>query len=212
MQRRKFITLLATAPLWPVVSEGADRVRKIGVFWGQAKDDPELWVRFAAFTQGLQKLGWTEGKNISFEIRHAVGDPNRFPAMAAELVETNPDVILTSTGGLAIIAHRVTSSIPMVVMNSGDLEGSGLIASLRRPGGNVTGTQILSPQLMGKRIELLKQLVPALTRLGIIEPITPAGINTPRYFEALVEAARALQIEIHRVPVFSSPEFTAAFS
>jgi putative tryptophan/tyrosine transport system substrate-binding protein len=162
MQRRKFITLLAAAPVvWPVVSRGADRIRKIGVLWGQAKDDPELWARFAAFTQGLQKLGWMEGKNVSFEIRHAVGNPDQFPAIATELVETNPDVILASSAGLAIIARKATNTIPIVVMNAGDLEGSGLIASLRRPGGNVTGIQILSPQLMGKRIEMLKQLVPA---------------------------------------------------
>jgi putative ABC transport system substrate-binding protein len=213
MQRRKFITLLAAAPVvWPVVSRGADRIRKIGVLWGQAKDDPELWARFAAFTQGLQKLGWMEGKNVSFEIRHAVGNPDQFPAIATELVETNPDVILASSAGLAIIARKATNTIPIVVMNAGDLEGSGLIASLRRPGGNVTGIQILSPQLMGKRIEMLKQLVSALTRLGIVEPITPAGFITPRYIEALVDAARALQIEIHRVPVFSPAEFTAAFS
>lgn len=213
MKRRELITLLAAASMvLPDVSRSADRVRKIGILWGQAKDDPELWARFAAFTEGLQKLGWTEGKNVSFEIRHAVGNPNQFPAIASELVETNPDVMLASTAGLAIIARKAKNTIPIVVMNSGDLEGSGLIASLRRPGGNVTGIQILSPQLMGKRIEMLKQLVPALTRLGIIEPITPAGINTPRYFEALTEAARALQIEIHRVPVFSPAEFAAAFS
>jgi putative tryptophan/tyrosine transport system substrate-binding protein len=213
MQRRKFITLLAAAPMvWPVVSRGADQIRKIGVFWGQAKDDPEMWVRFAAFTQGLQKLGWTEGKNVSFEIRHAVGNPDQIPSMAAELVGTNPDVIVASTAGLAIIARKATNTIPIVVMTSGDLEGSGLIASLRKPGGNVTGIQILSPQLMGKRIEMLRQLVPALTRLGVIEPITPSGLITPRYIEAIVTAARELQIEVHRVPVFSSAEFTAAFS
>jgi putative ABC transport system substrate-binding protein len=213
MQRRKFITLLAAAlVVWPVVSRGADRIRKIGVFWGQAKDDPELWARFAAFKQGLQRLGWVEGKNVSFEIRHAVGRPDQFPAMAIELVKTDPDIILSSTAGLAIIARKATSTIPIVVMNSGDLEGSGLVASLRKPGGNVTGIQILSPQLMGKRLELLKELVPTLTRLGVIEPITPAGLITPRYIEALVDAAHALQIEIHRVQVFSPAEFAAAFS
>jgi putative tryptophan/tyrosine transport system substrate-binding protein len=213
MLRRKLITFLAAAPVvWPVVSRGADRIRKIGVLWGQAKDDPEMWVRFAAFTQGLQKLGWTEGKNVSFEIRHAVMNPDQIPAMATELVGTNPDVIVASTAGLAIILHKVTTIVPIVVMTSGDLEGSGLIASLRRPGGNVTGIQILSPQLTGKRIELIKQLVPALTRLAIIEPVTSSGLITPHYIEAIFDAARALQIEVHRVTVFSPAEFTAAFS
>jgi ABC-type uncharacterized transport system substrate-binding protein len=214
MQRRKFITLLVAASVvWPTVSHAQqpDRIRKIGILWGQA-NDPEWLMRFAAFTQGLQKLGWTEGKNISFEIRHATGKPDQFPTIATELVGTNPDAILAGTAGLAAIARKATNTIPIVVVNAGELEGTGLIASLRRPGGNVTGIQILSPELMGKRVEMLKQLVPALTRLGIIEPITPAGIITPHYIEVLIDAARALQIQIHRVPVFSPAEFAAAFS
>jgi putative tryptophan/tyrosine transport system substrate-binding protein len=213
MQRRKFITFLVAAPVvWPAVSRGADRIRKIGVFWGQAKDDPEMWLRFAAFTQGLQELGWTEGKNVSFEIRHAAVNLDQLPTMATELVGTNPDVIVVSTAGLAIILRKATTIIPIVVMTAGELEGSGLIASVRKPGGNVTGLQILSPQLMGKRIELIKQLVPALIRLAIVEPVTPSGLTTPRSIEAIIDAAGALQIEVHRVPVFSPAEFTAAFS
>lgn len=214
MRRRKFITLLvAAAAVWPAGSRAKDldRIRKIGIFWGQA-NDPEWLARLAAFAQQLQKLGWTEGKNISFEIRHAAGNPDQFPGVATELVETNPDVILAGTAGLAAIARNATSTIPIVVVNAGELEGTGLIASLRRPGGNVTGTQILSPELMSKRVEILKQLVPGLTRLGIVEPITPAGITTAHYIEVLIDAARALQIQIHRVAVFSPAEFTAAFS
>ena len=212
MQRRSFISLLAAGPLvWPVAARSADQIRKIGVLSIQAKDDPELRVRFAAFTQELQKLGWTEGKNVSIEFRRAVGSPNQFAAMATELVETNPDLILVSSSGLAGVVRKVTNTIPIVVMYAGDLEGSGLIASLRRPGGNVTGIQILSPELMGKRLETLKQLVPSLARLGVVEPITPSAVTTPRYIEALADAAHALQIDIHRVPVFSPAEFTAAF-
>ena len=214
MRRRKFMTLLvAAAAVWPAGSRGKDpdRIRKVGILWGQA-NDPEWQVRFAAFARQLQKRGWTEGTNLSFEIRHAAGNPDQFPTIATELVETNPDVILAGTAGLAAIARKATNTIPIVVVNAGELEGTGLIASLRRPGGNVTGTQILSPELMGKRVEILKQLVPALTRLGIVEPITPAGITTAHYIEVLIDAARSLQIQIHRVAVFSPADFGTAFS
>jgi hypothetical protein len=98
--------------------------------------------RLAAFSRQLQKLGWMEGKNISFEIRHAAGNPDQFPAMATELVGTSPDVILAGTAGLAAVARKATGTIPIVVVNAGELEGTGLIASLRRPGGNVTGALV----------------------------------------------------------------------
>src|SRR5579863_9506778 len=103
MQRRKFITLLATGPMfWPVVSRGADRIRRVGVFLGgQSKDDPEVRVRFAAFGQALQKLGWTEGKNLSIEFRGAAGKPDQYATTATALIETNPDLILVSSAGLA---------------------------------------------------------------------------------------------------------------
>ncbi len=136
MQRRKFIALLvAAAAVWPArsLAREPDRIRKVGVLWGQAHD-PEWLERFAAFTQQLQKLGWIEGKNISFEIRHAAGKPDQFPAIATELVETSPDVILAGTAGLAAIARNATDTVPIVVTNAGELEGTGLIASLRRPG------------------------------------------------------------------------------
>jgi putative ABC transport system substrate-binding protein len=215
MRRREFIGLVGgAATSWPLVARAQQphRMRKIGILTGQAANDSDGLARFAAFTSALQDFGWTEGKNISFEVRRAIGDPGQFPAMATELAELKVDVIVAGSAGLASIAHQVTSTVPIVTTVAGELEGTGLIASLRRPAGNVTGMQILSPELMSKRVELLKQLVPALTRLGIFEPITPAAITTPRYFEVLIDAARRLQIQIHRVPVHGPEEFASAFS
>lgn len=144
MERRQFIAILVATPaVWPILSQARarDRIRKVGVLWGQAHD-AEWMVRLAAFSRQLQKLGWMEGKNISFEIRHAAGNPDQFPAMATELVGTSPDVILAGTAGLAAVARKATGTIPIVVVNAGELEGTGLIASLRRPGGNVTGALV----------------------------------------------------------------------
>jgi putative ABC transport system substrate-binding protein len=153
-----------------------------------------------------------DGKNVSFEIRHAVGEPDQPSALAASLVAANVDVIVVTSAGLADVGRKVTSTIPIVVIAAGDLDGTGLVASPRRPGGNVTGLQVLSPALMSKRLELLKQLVPNLTRVGVILPITPTASITPRYLEVIDDAAHVLGIRVHRIEVRNSKEFAAAFA
>jgi len=214
VKRREFISGVGAAFVLSTIARAQpfDRLRKIGILFGLGASDPEWSKRFAAFKQRLHKFGWVEGKNISFEIRYAVGNPDQLPNMAADLVEAKVDVILVSSAGLAAIAHAATRTIPIVAANAGELEGTGLIASLNRPQGNVTGMQILAPELMSKRIELLKQLVPGLNRIGVLEPITPSGIVTPRYFEVLKDAAQALEIQIHRVPARSPAEIVKAYS
>jgi putative tryptophan/tyrosine transport system substrate-binding protein len=148
MRRREFIIRLGgVALVWPrsLIAQSTDRPHRIGVLWGWAATDPLWQERFGAFTQGLQELGWVEGKNVSFEIRHAVGEPDQPSALAASLVAANVDVIVVSSAGLADVARKVTSTIPIVAVAAGDLEGTGLVVSLRRPGGNVTGLQVLPP-------------------------------------------------------------------
>jgi putative ABC transport system substrate-binding protein len=155
-------------------------------------------------------LGWIEGKNVTFVPKYAVGSPDRFLAMAADLVRMNSDVIVTTSAGLTSLARQATSTIPIVAASAGVLEGTGLIASLRRPGGSVTGIQMLAPDSMSKRVDLLKRLVPNLTRLGIVVPITPAAIVTPSYIERIDEAARALQVQVHPSEVHGAEGFAPA--
>jgi putative ABC transport system substrate-binding protein len=215
MRRREFVALLGgSAIAWPfsVVAQSPDRKRKIGVLWAFAATDPEWSQRSGAFRQALQALGWAEGRNIAFEVRHAVGKPDELPTLAADLVAAGVDVIVVNTAGLADLAHKVTTTIPIVAASAGDLEGSGLVTSLARPGGNVTGLQILSPTLMSKRVELLKELVPELARLAIILPITPAAIITPRYIEVIEQAGHELGIQVRRIEIRSAEEFAPSFA
>jgi putative ABC transport system substrate-binding protein len=210
MRRREVITLLGgAAAAWPLAARAQERerMRRVGLLWGIAADDPEYRRRFSAFAEELQELGWIEGRNVTFAPKHAVGNSDRFLAMAADLVRMNSDVIVTTSAGLTSLVRQVTSTIPIVAASAGDLEGTGLIASLRRPGGNVTGIQVLNPESMSKRVDLLKQLVPNLTRLGIVVPITPAAIVTPSYMERIGEAARALQVQVHPSEVHTDEGF-----
>jgi putative ABC transport system substrate-binding protein len=212
-RRREFITLLGGAvAAWPLAARAqeGERIRQVGLLWGQAADDPEYRRRLSA--EGLREFGWIEGKNLTFAPKHAVGSPDRFSAMAVDLVRMNPDVIVMQSAGLASLAQQATRTIPIVAAVAGDLEGTGLVASLRKPGGNVTGTQVLNPELMSKRVDLLKRLVPNLTRLGILLPITPAGIITPSYMERIAEAARALQVQLHPLEVHSAEGFAPAIA
>jgi putative ABC transport system substrate-binding protein len=214
MRRRELLTLIGGAAVaWPLTAsaESSRRVHKIGVFWGYSSTDPQWEARFGAFARGLAQLGWVDGDNIEFEIRHAVGNPDQFTILAAELVQANAEVIVTNTAGLAAVAHQVTSTIP-IVTSGGDLEGAGLVSSLRRPGGSVTGIQILSPELMSKRLDLLKHLIPTLARVGTIEPITPAGIITTRYIEVIGETANALGVQVHRVSIHRPDEIASTFA
>jgi putative ABC transport system substrate-binding protein len=186
MNRREFITPLGVGAAISLVCSAVGalaqpRRRKRVVGLWLPVNVPESKRRLNAIVGELERWGWIEGDNMIFEWKHAVGDPDQFPAMVADLVHMNVDVIVVLSVGLASLAREATRTIPIVVVAGGDLEGSGLIESLRRPGGNVTGIQVLSPDLMSKRLDLLKQLIPSLTRLAVIVPITPAAIVTPRY-------------------------------
>ena len=164
------------------------------------------------FRSSLRALGWIEGQSVSFEIRHAVGETARFIVFARELAAANVDVICVTSAGLAEIARQATTSIPIITAGAGDLEGSGLVASLRRPGGNVTGMQMLNPELMSKRVELLKELVPNLKRIALIEPITPGANITDRYVAVTKDAASALGAQVSEVTVRRPDEFATAFA
>jgi putative ABC transport system substrate-binding protein len=164
-----------------------------------------------AFRQKLHDLGHVEGRNIAIDYKWAEGQDDRLPNLASELVSLNPDVIVTTGTPGAIAAMRATKTIPIVMATIGDPVGSGLVASLARPGGNATGFTVLGPELEGKRLELLKQAVPELSRLAILwNPSNPGSVS---YFETVKNAGRALQISLDPVvEVRRSDELDNAFT
>jgi putative ABC transport system substrate-binding protein len=170
VKRRTFITLLGgVAATWPLAARAqGDRGRRVGLLQGLAASDPEWKRRFGAFKQGLQELGWSEGRNVTFEVRFADARPERLPVLASELVEANVDVIVTNAAQPIEAARKATSTIPIVMASVGDALGAGYITSLARPGGNLTGLTLFSTDQSAKRLQLLKDIVPNLTRVAVL--------------------------------------------
>jgi putative ABC transport system substrate-binding protein len=158
-------------------------------------------VLVEAFRQELNKLGWTEGKNITIEYRFAEQRSERLPELAAELVRLKVDLIVTSGGPTPLAAKKATSTIPIVMTNSVDPVGAGLVASLARPGGNVTGNSGLSPELITKMLEILKDAVPKLSRVGLLRPATGTSISITGdlQWKELRPAAVALKLKLEEI-------------
>jgi len=158
--------------------------------------------------QGLRELGYQEGKNISIEWRYAEGKPDRGPEFAAELVRLNVDVIVGVGPGDTGVARTATATIPIVTILAGD-PAYGFVATLARPGGNVTGFAILRPELTGKRLELLKEIVPKLARVAVFADASAP--DHPQIQKALEPAARVLGVKLQSVAILSPKDFETAF-
>jgi putative tryptophan/tyrosine transport system substrate-binding protein len=169
-KRRNFLTVLCGVMAWPLAARAQqiERVRRIGVLQGLAKSDPEWQRRFVAFSQGLQQQGWSEGRNITFEFRFADAKPERLSVLAAELVQANVDVIVTNAAQPIEAARKATSTIPIVMASVGDALGAGYVASLARPGGNITGLTLVATEQSAKRLQLIKEISPSLTRVALL--------------------------------------------
>ena len=197
MQRREFITLLGgTVAAWPLVghAQQPDAVRRIGFLLFLTADDSQIKPRVAAFLQGLQQLGWSEGRNIRIDYRLGEGDAGVIREQAAELAALAPDVVLT-TGGLATERLlQVTSTIPVVFVIVPDPVGSGIVKSMSRPGGNATGFTQFEYNLSAKWLELLKEIAPGVTRAAVLrDPAFTAGIGQ---FAVIQSVAPTVGVEV----------------
>ena len=203
MRRREFITLFGVAALAgprAARAQQADRVRRVGVLMSRAAGDPEEQARFAGFLQGLQKLGWTDGRNVRIDYRWAAADADRSRTYAAELVALAPDVILASGSTSVAALLQTTRTVPIVFVNVIDPVGAGYVARLARPGGNATGFTAFEYSLSGKWLELLKEIAPNLTRIAILrDPALAAGIGQFAAIQAM--APSSLGVELSPIDV-----------
>src|SRR5262245_42657474 len=200
MRRREFISLVSGAGSWPLAARAqqAERMRRIGVLIGAAGDDSIGQARIAAFQQGLQQLGWTEGGNLQVEYRWSGGDAERIHRHAAELAALAPDVILASSGAVVGPLRRATRTVPIVFTETSDPVGAGFVESLPRPGGNVTGFLSFEYGMVGKWLELLKQIaIPSGTgQWGALQSVAPTfvvelraiDVHYPREIERAITA------------------------
>jgi putative tryptophan/tyrosine transport system substrate-binding protein len=196
MRRREFIAAFGGAVAMPFAApaQQGERVRRIAVLMNLAQSDPEGQARLAALRDGLTKLGWTEGDNIQMEIRWAAGDSNAARTYAAELVALKPELIFAAATFSAAALQRETRTLPIVVAQSADPVAEGLVASLARPGGNITAFANFELSIGAKWVELLKQIAPTIVRVAALyDPGNPGATGFLPMIEA---AARSLALEV----------------
>ncbi len=205
MDRRLFLRVLVLGLLFAPLAARAqqpDRLRRIGVLLPYIESDSQAQARVTAFRAALQERGWVDGRNARFEFRYAEGQPDRLPALAADLVQKNVDVILTAGTESTDAARKATKTIPVVMAAVGDPIAAGFVASLARPAGNVTGASLLATELTAKRLQLLKDTLPALTRVAVLW--SAANASVVQKVKQIQTAAPLFGVQLHlfeqRVP------------
>ena len=191
----------------PSLAQQAGKIPRIGYLTGATPDGQA--ARIEAFRQGLRELGYVEGKNIVIEYRYAEGKLDRLPALAAELVRLKVDVIVTGGGVITRATKEATVTIPIVMTNDSDPVADGFVASLARPGGNITGLSTLAPELGGKRLELLKESVPKISRVVVLGASTEP--SNAQSLEVMEFAAGALKVKLQYLDVLSPKDIETVF-
>jgi putative tryptophan/tyrosine transport system substrate-binding protein len=201
VNRRDFVTFLGATAAWPLAARAqqGERVRRIGVLTADTEDDPQTKARLAAFRQGLERLGWSEGRNVRIDYRFAADHPDRYQPLAKELVSLQPDVLFAYTTPIAVTFAQESRSIPIVFAGVSDPIGSGLVASLSRPGGNITGLLLYEEGITGKWLAMLKEIAPSLSRAALIA--NPNRTPFDYFVRSAKSVASSLAIELAPSPV-----------
>ena len=211
MRRREFISLVGGAAAWPLTARAqqGERMRRIGVLMN-AEDDPAGQARVAAFVRTLQSLGWTAGRNVQIDIRWGVADAASSRRYAAEMVALAPDVILAGASAATAAMHEATRTLPIVFVNVSDPVGAGYVASLARPGSNITGFTFIEYGTSGKWLELLKEIAPRVTRVAIFrDPTLAVGIGQ---LGAIQSVAPSFRVEASPIDVRNADEIERAIT
>jgi putative ABC transport system substrate-binding protein len=210
VNRRELIALLANATAgWPLTASAQQKAMPVIGYLGSTLAEPAAPV-VTAFRQGLSETGYVEAQNVTIEYRWAEGHYDRFPALAADLVSRKVDVIMAGNFPAALAAKSATSTIPVVFVSSDDPVAAGLVASLARPAGNLTGVSFLTVELMPKRLELLSELVPQAGVIALL--VNPNSANAERNTRGVQEAARTKGIQLAIIKARAESEIDAAFA
>jgi putative tryptophan/tyrosine transport system substrate-binding protein len=201
---------LLVAPLAAVVAQPREKVPRVGYLNPGSAADPARLHRFEAFRQGLRALGYVDGQTIALESRWAEGSYERYPALVADLIRVPVDVIVTVGGAATKAVHQAARTIPIVMSVVIDPVGSGLVPNLAHPGGNVTGLSIMASDLVGKQLEVLKEVVPNVSRVALLwNPDNPGSVPQVRAAEV---AARAFGVQLHLLEARGPQEIDSAFA
>jgi putative tryptophan/tyrosine transport system substrate-binding protein len=212
LKRREFITLLGGAAVaWPLAARAqlTERAQRIGVLLNLAADDPMGQARVAAFVQGLEAAGWSDGRNVRIDKRWAAADPGNYRKYAAELIALGPEIVLASTTAAVAQLQRASRTVPIVLVSAIDPVGSGLITSMARPGGNATGFVIFEYALAAKWLELLKEIAPGVKRAAVLRDATvSSGIGQ----FAAIQAAGSVGMELSAIDQQDAGEIERAIA
>ncbi len=211
MNRRKFITLLGGAAAWPAAASAQQQGAKIARIGFLGSTFASNWAsRVEAFRLGLRHLGYVEGENTVIEFRWAEENYDRLAELTTELIRLKVDVLVVNGTPGSLVAKRATTTVPIVMVHSGDAVAAGIVASLARPGGNLTGMTYFVPELMAKRMEMLKDVMPRISQVAIlVKPDNPFFVTALR---ALEEPAKSLSIRLQRFEVRGPNDFEDAFA
>jgi putative ABC transport system substrate-binding protein len=210
MRRREFIAFLGgSVAAWSLaaLAQQPRSIKRVGVLMPLGEDDPEARPRITAFAQALGGMGWSEGETVAFEVRYADGKPERLPALAADLVHANVDVIVTQAAQPVEAARDATSTIPIVMVSVGDALGAGYIASLARPGGNITGQTLVATEQSTKRLATIKQIYPDIAHIAVLGNSNASGHRLQ--LKAMQQSAPLLKVALQPSLIDDAAEIEA---